>query len=244
MATPKQHTANQANANRANSNRANSQKSTGPRTAAGKRTASLNAYKHGLTGQVVLRTPEEQAAYAALESALLRDLAPATALEHSFAARIVADTWRLERANSVERSLCDINDALADAEVTLDTGDPAKDAAFDTALAFQRNEKTFALISLYMARTQRAIHKDLDMLKKMQKHRRIMEQQAASQAEAAAKAAAKTAAKPPAATPNAGPQVIEKPAASLATGFVFSTPPNGPASPPEAPAATPENMAA
>ena len=35
-------------------NRANAQKSTGPRTEEGKRRSSLNATRHGLTGQVVI----------------------------------------------------------------------------------------------------------------------------------------------------------------------------------------------
>ncbi len=40
-------------------NQANSQHSTGPKTEAGKRHASLNAFRHGLTGQIHIATPEE-----------------------------------------------------------------------------------------------------------------------------------------------------------------------------------------
>ena len=39
------------------------QRSTGPRTDAGKQRARLNAYKHGITGQIHLFTPEEHQAF-------------------------------------------------------------------------------------------------------------------------------------------------------------------------------------
>ena len=48
-------------AKRARINRNNAQKSTGPRTEAGKRSASLNSYKHGLCAKT-LALPSEDAA--------------------------------------------------------------------------------------------------------------------------------------------------------------------------------------
>ena len=38
-------------------NRENAQHSTGPRTIEGKKRASRNAFRHGLTGQIVIHTP-------------------------------------------------------------------------------------------------------------------------------------------------------------------------------------------
>jgi hypothetical protein len=43
--------------------RENAQLSTGPRTIAGKKRSSLNAFRHGLTGQIVIHTPEDQEAF-------------------------------------------------------------------------------------------------------------------------------------------------------------------------------------
>jgi hypothetical protein len=40
-------------------NRANAQLSTGPRTPAGKQRSSLNALRHGLTGQIVVMPTED-----------------------------------------------------------------------------------------------------------------------------------------------------------------------------------------
>ena len=44
----------------------NAKKSTGPRTEAGKKRSSLNALRHGLTGQVVILPREDIAAFAIL----------------------------------------------------------------------------------------------------------------------------------------------------------------------------------
>src|SRR5271155_3556862 len=48
---------------RAEINRANSQHSTGPKTPEGKKRISLNALRHGLTGQIVVMPTEDLQAY-------------------------------------------------------------------------------------------------------------------------------------------------------------------------------------
>ena len=228
MPTPKQLAANRANA----------KKSTGPRTAAGKLASSRNSYKHGLTGLSILRTPEEQAAYEAFESRLLRDLAPANDLEYSFAVRIAAHTWRLEYANCVERTLCVVSDVFADAEIARAAeATSASDAAVEAALAFQSNEKSIARVSLYMSRIQRSLNQDLDNLRKLQTLRLLLAQETAKQSAKPAAKAAKAASRP-------SLQVVEKQATYAAIGFVPSTPVSDPAPPPETAVETPENMVA
>jgi hypothetical protein len=49
--------------NRTEINRANSQHSTGPKTEAGNQRSSLNALRHGLTGQIVVMPTEDLQAY-------------------------------------------------------------------------------------------------------------------------------------------------------------------------------------
>jgi hypothetical protein len=46
-----------------NANRENAQHPSGPRTIAGKKRSSLNAFRHGLTGQIVLQTTEDEQAF-------------------------------------------------------------------------------------------------------------------------------------------------------------------------------------
>src|SRR6266567_1391555 len=48
---------------RAEINRTNAQNSTGPRTEAGKQRSSVNALRHGLTGQTVVLPSDDLAAY-------------------------------------------------------------------------------------------------------------------------------------------------------------------------------------
>src|ERR1700731_4350143 len=86
-------------------NRNNAQKSTGPRTAEGRKRSSLNALRHGLTGQVTTMTPEDRAAQEKFSQALIKSLAPEGAMETQLAQRIATDSWRLNRISAVEDNL-------------------------------------------------------------------------------------------------------------------------------------------
>src|ERR1039458_8033659 len=155
-----------ASAKQLAANRANSQKSTGPVTEAGKLNSRFNAVKHGLTGHTVLRTPEQDATYNTYRARLYPDLAPASAVELDFAERIIYDSSRVHRASAIESNLY----ALADP--AFDTGNIEQDDALNEAHAFQLNERSINLLSLYQQRLQRSIHRDLEMLRKMQKDRK------------------------------------------------------------------------
>jgi hypothetical protein len=88
---------------RAEASRKNGAKSRGPRTAEGKARSSKNALKHGLRAQKYVVLPQEDAAeFAALEKALLAELAPVGALQIVLAQRIAAAAWRLARADRME----------------------------------------------------------------------------------------------------------------------------------------------
>jgi hypothetical protein len=63
-------------------NRANALLSTGPKTEEGKKCSSLNARRHGLTGQVTTMTDEDRAAHDNFSKALMQGLAPGLRAAH------------------------------------------------------------------------------------------------------------------------------------------------------------------
>jgi hypothetical protein len=88
---------------RAAASRKNGAKSSGPRTEEGKSRSAQNALKHGLRAQKYLVLPEEDGAeFAALEAALLEELAPVGALQTVLARRVAVAAWRLARADRLE----------------------------------------------------------------------------------------------------------------------------------------------
>jgi hypothetical protein len=91
---------------RAAASRRNGAKSCGPKTSQGKARSARNALKHGLRAEkFVLLGDEDAAAFAALEDALIEELAPAGALQGLLARRLVVAAWRLERADRIESEL-------------------------------------------------------------------------------------------------------------------------------------------
>jgi hypothetical protein len=141
-----------ASARQLAANRANAQKSTGPRTAAGKLNSRLNAVQHGLTGQIILRTPEQDATYRTYLARLMPDLSPGNSVEHDFAERIIYDSWRVHRASAIESNL------YALAEAAFDTGNAEQDDALNDAHTFRVNDKTLNLLSLYQQRLHSTPH--------------------------------------------------------------------------------------
>jgi hypothetical protein len=88
--------------------RANGARSQGPRTAAGKARASMNALAHGLSAQRhVLAQGERQSEFEAFAAALLEELRPETPLQELLTGRLVAAAWRLRRADLIETRLLD-----------------------------------------------------------------------------------------------------------------------------------------
>ena len=85
--------------------RDNAQLSTGPKTPEGKKRSSLNAFRHGLTGQIVIHTPEDRAAFQQHCDAIREALAPVGALETDLAQAIAEDRWRLNRAGPSKNAI-------------------------------------------------------------------------------------------------------------------------------------------
>ena len=88
---------------RAEASRKNGARSRGPVTPEGKARSARNALKHGLRAHKYVVLPDEDAAeFAALETALIDELAPQGVLQSILVGRIARAAWRLERADRIE----------------------------------------------------------------------------------------------------------------------------------------------
>src|SRR6202521_4976279 len=86
-------------------NRANASHSTGPKTEAGKKRSSLNAYRHGLTGQTIILPAEDLDAYRAFTRTFFDDYKPVGISENQLVQSLADTSWRLNRAAALENNL-------------------------------------------------------------------------------------------------------------------------------------------
>ena len=94
---------------RADASRKNGAKSRGPKTPEGKARSAQNALKHGMRARKYLVLPQEDAAaFAALETAILAELAPIGTLQTLLARRVAVAAWRLERADRLETEVLEV----------------------------------------------------------------------------------------------------------------------------------------
>jgi len=80
-------------------------RSTGPRTVEGKKRSSLNALRHGLTGQTVVLPGEDLEAYGKSCVDFIYHLSPKGPLERQYVQTIVDFSWRLNRLRASEQNM-------------------------------------------------------------------------------------------------------------------------------------------
>jgi hypothetical protein len=149
--------------------RENAQHSTGPRTQAGKKRSSLNAFRHGLTGQIVIHTPEDEQAFKKHCDGIREALAPVGALELDLAQAIAEDRWRLNRARALENSIF----ALGQSEHLLqDSGNPEVDAALAQGRTWMAQAHQLHLLTTYENRIRRSVEKNTAELHALQAQRK------------------------------------------------------------------------
>jgi hypothetical protein len=157
-------------------NRENAKKSTGPITEAGKRRSSLNAVRHGLTGQVVVLPAEEIEAYTQFSTPIAEGLETVGALEIQLAAMYTGFLWRINRAASVEDNMFGLGHMEQVAE-NLNIEHPEAHNAATHAKTFRNEYKAFDRIGLYTQRLVNNANKILKQLKDIQAERRRRELQ-------------------------------------------------------------------
>ncbi|SPE40635.1 hypothetical protein SBA3_3800027 [Candidatus Sulfopaludibacter sp. SbA3] len=130
---------------------------------------AFNAYRHGLTGQVMIMTPDDEAAYTAHCQGFHQALAPEGAVEKSLAQSIADDQWRLARSAAIDLT-----------RFSMGMSEPDKyfahhqeiDAAFAQAVTWASEAKNLDLMSLYEGRAQRRVERNMKMLKQLQADRK------------------------------------------------------------------------
>jgi hypothetical protein len=159
----------QPSTDRAAANRANAAHSTGPTTPEGKRRASLNALRHGLTGQTVVLPEDDLAAYQNSCAQFHAELKPQGLLETKTVQTIADTYWRLDRIRAMENNLF----ALAVQEQPGELGAP--DVTIHCALAQAKSldgrGDLFTRLSLYEQRLTRTLTLAKAELKQLQQER-------------------------------------------------------------------------
>jgi hypothetical protein len=152
-----------------NARRENAKHSTGPTTDAGKKRSSLNAVRHGLTGQIVVQTPEDQQAFTKHCDGIRKDLNPEGALETNLAQAIAEDYWRLNRVRALENGIF----ALGQTEQPpQDSENPELDAALAPARTWMAHAHELHLLALCESRISRSVEKNIARLRALQGERK------------------------------------------------------------------------
>jgi hypothetical protein len=161
--------------------RENAQHSTGPRTVEGRKRSSLNAFRHGLTGQIIIHTPEDEQAFKKHCEGIREALAPIGALELDLAQAIAEDRWRLNRARSLENSIF----ALGQSDHFLEASGHAEvDAAIAQGRTWMAHAHQLHLLTTYENRIRRSVEKNTAELRALQTERKAAVAQAEKEAEA------------------------------------------------------------
>jgi hypothetical protein len=136
---------------------------TGPKTNAGKQRSRLNAYKHGLTGQIHLFTPEEHESFEKHCQAFVQALAPVGILEQQLGQSIAEDHWRLNRARALESGIFALGQMADESQAGPLQNDPREidqpeiSQTLSQAKTWIEDGKHIQLLSLYQQRIQRSI---------------------------------------------------------------------------------------
>ncbi len=142
-------------------------RSTGQKTPEGKARCRLNAYRHGLTGQLNILTLDEQQAYDHHSKIALADMVPGTDFERSLAQSIADDLWRLNRARSIESGMF----AIGMQNGADDTGVPEVDDALAQTHTWAQEARNLQLLTIYEQRIQRSVDKNMARLEALKTKR-------------------------------------------------------------------------
>ncbi len=149
---------------------------TGPRTEAGKARTRLNAFRHGLTGQILVLSPDEAETYRTNHAEIRKHYQPVGPIESALTDQIATSIWRLQRAHAIEEGVFALDSATGPqpGEVTNDLFGPAR--------TWLDQGKSLHLLALYEGRLRRALDRDKSELNTLQSARKQQADEALNQA--------------------------------------------------------------
>jgi hypothetical protein len=158
--------------NRSEINRANAQHSTGPKTAEGKKQSSLNALRHGLTGQIVVMPTEDLQAYQQHLKSFTDELAPKGVIEMNLVQALADTSWRLNRVAAMETNLLTLG--IATGNSFTDAPQQIQDA-MSIVSALESQSKALSNLSLHSQRLSRQFERTVAQLRDLQEIRHTQE---------------------------------------------------------------------
>jgi hypothetical protein len=155
-----------------------------PKSETGTQRTRLNAYKHGLTGQIHLFTPEEHTDFEKHCQSIVEALAPVGALERGLAQSIAEDKWRLNRARAIESGIFALGQMADDAEPidAHEIDQPEISQTLSHARTWLDDGKHIQLLSLYQQRIQRSVERNMAELRTLRAERKAARDQALEEA--------------------------------------------------------------
>ena len=160
--------------NRAQINKENAQHSTGPKTRAGKQKSSLNALRHGLTGQIVVMPNEDLQAYQSHLKSFTDEYDPQGATEAHLVQALADASWRLNRVAALETNLLTL--AAANQPGPIADSPQQIQAALAIVSALENQSKALANLSMHSQRLSRQFERTVAQLRDFQNARRSQEQ--------------------------------------------------------------------
>ncbi len=154
-------------------NRANAQHSTGPKTPEGKQHSSLNALRHGLTGQIVVMPTEDLQAYQLHLKSFTDEYHPHGATEANLVQSLADTSWRLNRVAALETNLLTLGVA-SQLNPFSDAPQQIQDAMSIVA-ALESQSKALANLSMHSQRLSRQFERTIALLRDLQKTRQAQE---------------------------------------------------------------------
>lgn len=152
--------------------RSNGARSFGPTTSEGKTKISTNRMTHGFRSNCMSLNSEDSAAYDQRLDQYLARYAPINKTEEDLVGLLASNMWQILRISSIEVALFNLAMGNMDAEIVGIFAD--MDEYGRLALAFQKSagDNAFELVRRYKSTAERAYHRALQVLEKIQKERK------------------------------------------------------------------------